>query len=72
MLGAKEVKNTVCDCPVTALSLEQLIMSAQVNHINYVFIDKNLVSSDLIDNLRDLGYTLVIGQGEISRIKISW
>lgn len=72
MIGAKEVRNTVCDSQISALSLEQLIMSAQVNHINYVFIDRNLVSSDLIDELRSLGYSVVIGQGEVSRIKISW
>lgn len=72
MLEAKEVKEVVNDSPVTAHSLESFIMSAQVNHINYVFLDKKLVKPELIDDLKSLGYSIVVGQGEEARVKISW
>lgn len=72
MLSAKELKNITCDSNITTRSIEQLIMAAQINNINYVFLDRNTVSSDLLDELRHLGYTVIVGQGEVSRIKISW
>ena len=72
MLEAKEVKEVVNDSPVTAHSLESFIMSAQVSHINYVFLDKELVKPELIDDLKSLGYSIVVGQGEEARVKISW
>ena len=72
MLEAKEVKKVVNDSPVTAHSLESFIMSAQMNHINYVLIDKKLVKPELIDYLKSLGYSIIVGQGEEARVKISW
>ena len=39
---------------------------------NYLFLDKNTISQDIIDDLKSKGYTVVIGQGEVAKIKISW
>ena len=72
MLSATDVKNTTCESQVSSRSIEQLIMAAQVNHLNYVFIDRDLVSSDLQNELRKLGYSVLVGYGNVARIKISW
>lgn len=72
MLSAKDVKNTTCESQVSSRSLEQLIMAAQINHLNYVFIDRGLVSSELQNELRNLGYSVLVGYGDVARIKISW
>ena len=72
MLTATDVRNITCESQVSSRSLEQLIMAAQINHINYVFIDRNLVSSELQNELRNLGYSLLVGYGDVARIKISW
>ena len=72
MLEAKEVRKITVDSPVTEYSLEHLITAAQTNHINYVFVDRKLISTELMDLLRIKGYSIVTGQGEVSRIKISW
>ena len=72
MLTATDVKNTTCESKVSSRSLEQLIMAAQVNHVNYVFIDRDLVSSELQNELRNLGYSVLVGYGDVARIKFSW
>lgn len=72
MLSAKEVRNIVCENKNSALSLESLIVAAQKNHINYVFIDKNPENVDLMQVLRDNGYSVIVGYGDAARIKISW
>lgn len=72
MLTATDVRDITCESQVSSRSLEQLIMAAQINHLNYVFIDKDLVSSELQNELRNLGYRVLVGYGEVARIKISW
>ena len=72
MLTATDVRDITCESQVSSRSLEQLIMAAQINHLNYVFIDRNLVSSELQNELRNLGYSLIVGYGDVARIKISW
>lgn len=39
---------------------------------NYLFLDKNTIPQDIINDLRSKDYTVIIGQGEVARIKISW
>ena len=72
MLTATDVRDITCESQVSSRSLEQFIMAAQINHINYVFIDRNLVSSELQNELRNLGYSVLVGYGDVARIKISW
>ena len=72
MITAKEVKKYSRFDKITTLSLEQLIMAAQLNHLNYIFIDKDLVNPELQNELRNLDYGVVVGYGDAARIKISW
>ena len=72
MITAKEVKKYTGFVKITTLSLEHLIMAAQINHLNYIFIDKDLVNPELQNELRNLGYGVVVGYGDVARIKISW
>ena len=72
MLTATDVRDITCESQVSSRSLEQLIMAAQINHLNYVFIDKALVSPELQNELRSNGYIVVVGYGDAARIKISW
>lgn len=54
------------------LTISTMIQDAQWAHMNYVFIDKNLLRQEDIDKLKENGYNVVVGQGEVARIKISW
>ena len=72
MINTFNLKNIARGDVVTDASLEQLIISAQINHMNYVFIDRKLIEIDTISNLKTLGYNVIVGQGEQARIKISW
>ena len=54
------------------LALANLIWNAHWSHMNYIFVDRNLFSQGVIDKLRENGFTIVTGQGDIARIKISW
>jgi hypothetical protein len=54
------------------LAISTMIQDAQWAHMNYMFIDKNLLRQEDIDKLKENGYNVVVGQGEVARIKISW
>lgn len=53
-------------------SLLNLIDAAYKFGLNYVFIDKWMADDDTIDCLKNGGYSVIVGQGEKARIKISW
>lgn len=72
MYTAEEIRNVETLKDITERAIEQLIYSANFAHLNYVFIDKNLLSPERINQLKELGYTVVIGYGDTARIKISW
>ena len=53
--------------------LIELITAAQDFGLNYVFIDKGMIDEELLNKLKKSGYySVVVGQGEVARIKISW
>ena len=52
--------------------LLNLIDAAYKFGLNYVFIDKWMIDNDTIDGLKSGGYSVIVGQGEKARIKISW
>lgn len=54
------------------VNLQSFMSTARELGLNYVFVDKNTLSNDLIDDLKQSGYSVVVGQGEEARIKISW
>ena len=68
----KEIKQIEPYNEVGTREIESLIIQAHKNHLNYVFVDRNLLPQSTIDDLRKNGYGVVIGQGEVSRIKITW
>ena len=72
MWSVKEIKQIVPYDTITTREIEYLIIQAHKNHMNYVFVDKNIVPSSTIEDLKKNGYSVVIGQGEVARIKISW
>lgn len=54
------------------LALSNLIWNAHWAHLNYIFVDKKLFSQQLIDKVKEAGFNIITGQGDIARIKISW
>ena len=54
------------------LAITNMIWDANWAHLNYIFVDRNLFSQGVIDKLRENGFTVVTGQGDVARIKISW
>ena len=54
------------------LAIIELIQDAHYAHQNYIFIDKGTFSQETIEKVREAGYNVVIGYGEVARIKISW
>lgn len=54
------------------VNLQSLMGTARDLGLNYVFVNKDTLTSDLIDELKQAGYSVVVGQGEEARIKISW
>lgn len=54
------------------LAITELIQDAHFAHQNYIFIDKGSFSQETIENVRNAGYNVVIGYGDVARIKISW
>jgi len=54
------------------VNLQSFMGTARDLGLNYVFVDKNTLSTDLINDLKQSGYSVVVGQGEEARIKISW
>jgi hypothetical protein len=54
-------------------NLINFIRAAKECGLNYVFIDKNTFDNKIIEELiKEIGYSIVVGQGEVARIKISW
>lgn len=52
--------------------LNLFIQAAMMFGINYIFIDKDMITNETIAELKQHGYSVMVGQGEVSRIKISW
>ena len=52
--------------------LFNLIDAAYKFGLNYIFIDKWMINDDTIIGLKSGGYSVIVGQGEKARIKISW
>ena len=69
-LGIYDVPNV--KLPDRKSSLLNLIDAAYKFGLNYIFIDKWMIDDDTIDGLKNGGYSVIVGQGEKARIKISW
>lgn len=69
-LGIYDVPNI--KLPDRKSSLLNLIDAAYKFGLNYVFIDKWMIDDDTINGLKVGGYSVIVGQGEKARIKISW
>ena len=69
-LGIYDVPNV--KLPDRKSSLLNLIDAAYKFGLNYIFIDKWMTDDDTIDSLKVGGYSVIVGQGEKARIKISW
>lgn len=69
-LGIYNVSNA--KLPDRKLLLFNLIDAAYKFGLNYIFIDKWMINDDIIDGLKRGGYSVIVGQGEKARIKISW
>lgn len=54
------------------LAITELIQDAHWAHQNYIFIDKGTFSQETIEKVHKAGYNVVIGYGDVARIKISW
>ncbi len=77
MIPKKEdLKETVLanlnDWAEEELAISNMICDANWAHLNYIFVDRDLFSKGVIDKLRENGFTVVTGQGDVARIKISW
>lgn len=57
---------------IEEMAISNLIWDANYAHLNYIFVDRGLFSQEVIDKLRENGFTIVTGQGDVARIKISW
>lgn len=56
----------------TIVNLQAFMGTARELGLNYVFVNKDTLSNKLIDELKQAGYSVVVGQGEEARVKISW
>lgn len=54
------------------MEIFDLIIAVQNFGLNYIFVDKGMLSDNTLNDLKKLGYSVVVGQGEVARIKISW
>lgn len=54
------------------LAITELIQAAHYAQQNYIFIDKGSFSQETIEKVKNTGYNVLIGYGNIARIKISW
>lgn len=54
------------------VNLQSFMGTARELGLNYVFVNKDTLSNELIDELKQAGYSVVVGQGEEARVKISW
>lgn len=48
------------------------IKAAMTFGVSYIFVDKGMITDDEIAHLKEHNYSVVVGQGEVARIKISW
>lgn len=69
-LGIYNVSNA--KLPDRKSMLFNLIDASYKFGLNYIFIDKWMIDDDIIDDLKCGGYSVIVGQGEKARIKISW
>ena len=69
-LGIYNVSNA--KLPDRKSLLFNLIDAAYKFGLNYIFIDKWMLDDDTINGLKSSGYSVIVGQGEKARIKISW
>lgn len=69
-LGIYNVSNA--KLPDMKLMLFNLIDAAYKFGLNYIFIDKWMIDDDTINSLKIGGYSVIVGQGEKAKIKISW
>lgn len=73
MIPAKDLeKNIARPSAVNETSIMEQIHGAAFNHMRYTFMDKNLLSNDMVSLLKDNGYSVIIGYGDAARVKISW
>lgn len=72
MIDAKQLKNYKWVGKSVDLPFEQYLKYAQELGMNYVFIDKTERNVKIAEELRKFGYNIIIGYGDVSRIKISW
>lgn len=72
MIDAKQLKNYKWVGKTIDEPFENFIKYAQEIGLNYVFIDKTDRNTKIAENLRQLGYNVVVGYGDVARIKISW
>lgn len=54
------------------VNLQSLMGAARDLGLNYIFVNKDTLDANLLDEVKQAGYSVVIGQGEEARIKISW
>lgn len=66
------VKADFSKLAIEEVAISNLILDANYAHLNYIFVDRGLFSQEIIDKLRENGFTVVTGQGDVARIKISW
>ena len=72
MIDTKQLKSYKWVGKSVELPLEQFLKYAQDLGMNYVFINKTERNVKIAEELRKLGYSVVIGYGDAARIKISW
>lgn len=73
MIPAKDLEKTIArPNEVTEASVMEQIRGAAFNHMRYTFMDKCLLSNDMINLLKENGYNVIIGYGDAARVKISW
>jgi len=53
-------------------NLLRFINAAMIFGVNYIFIEKGMITDETIEKLKNCSYSVVVGQGEAARIKISW
>ena len=52
--------------------INHLLTTARRARLKYVFVDKNTFSPEIINILKENGFSILTGYSEESRIKISW
>lgn len=54
------------------VNLQAFMDNARELGLNYIFVNKDTLDSSLLDEVKQAGYSVVVGQGEEARVKISW